>query len=257
MKTIKLGSSGSSVKALRELLGMPADSDTFDLPLDKAVKDYQTSSGLLPDGVVGPKSWLSLFIKARGNMEGPVTEADYVWAGKYLDVPWKALKALTKVETGGRSGFLPSGKPQILFEGHYMYRYLGNSAREISKKFPSLVYPKWTRQYYKGGEAEWARFEEARKISVDGAIYSTSFGMFQVMGANYAKTGCASLSEFYTKMCASEISQFVLGLEFLRSTKINEPLANLDWPSTARLYNGPAQVPVYSKRLAAEYKKLV
>lgn len=34
------------------------------------------------------------------------------------------LKTVTVVECGNRDGFLPSGRPQILFEGHVMWKYL-------------------------------------------------------------------------------------------------------------------------------------
>ena len=46
------------------------------------------------------------------------------------------LKTVTVVECGNRDGFLPSGRPQILFEGHVMWKYLkikldGEGKREI------------------------------------------------------------------------------------------------------------------------------
>ena len=34
------------------------------------------------------------------------------------------LKTVTVVECGNRDGFLPSGRPQILFEGHIMWKQL-------------------------------------------------------------------------------------------------------------------------------------
>ena len=39
------------------------------------------------------------------------------------------LKAVQIVEAAGRDGFLSDGRPQILFEGHIMYK-------EFHKKFP-------------------------------------------------------------------------------------------------------------------------
>lgn len=39
------------------------------------------------------------------------------------------LKAVQLVEAAGRDGFLADGRPQILFEGHIMYK-------EFHKKFP-------------------------------------------------------------------------------------------------------------------------
>jgi peptidoglycan hydrolase-like protein with peptidoglycan-binding domain len=65
--TISLGSTGSDVKRLqrvlaRHLLWNPFGpiTGTFDAGLETAVKNFQSSQGLTPDGIVGPATWAAL-----------------------------------------------------------------------------------------------------------------------------------------------------------------------------------------------------
>lgn len=84
------------------------------------------------------------------------------------------LKTVTVVECGNRDGFLPSGRPQILFEGHVMWKYLkikldGEGKRrtylyDLAKRNPSLVYQKWTKEFYLGGEGEWKDSKQLVKL---------------------------------------------------------------------------------------------
>jgi hypothetical protein len=55
--TLRLGSTGPEVTVLRERLGVP---DEFGHELDKAVRAFQARSGLLVDGVAGPKTMAEL-----------------------------------------------------------------------------------------------------------------------------------------------------------------------------------------------------
>jgi putative chitinase len=53
---LKIGSTGDSVKALQQKLGLNADG-VFGVGTEKAVKDWQKSNGITADGVVGPTTW--------------------------------------------------------------------------------------------------------------------------------------------------------------------------------------------------------
>ena len=60
MPEIKKGSKGKAVKCLQTILGgLTVDGD-FGAKTLTAVKKFQTSKGLVPDGVVGPKTWKAL-----------------------------------------------------------------------------------------------------------------------------------------------------------------------------------------------------
>jgi hypothetical protein len=56
------GDEGPSVRKLQQLLKVKVDGD-FGPKTESAVKAFQRSHGLLPDGLVGPKTWAGLGIK--------------------------------------------------------------------------------------------------------------------------------------------------------------------------------------------------
>lgn len=155
-----------------------------------------------------------------------------------------ALLAVKLIESGTKSGFLDSGKPQILFEGHVFYKYLKANVKSLDMnklcaQYPNIVYPKWDRSKYFGGEKEWTRLEQARKINLKYANYAASWGMFQVMGFNYKTCGCKSIDEFVEKMCTSQEQQLLLTINFLKNSNLIVPLQKRQWATFAKGYNGP------------------
>ena len=72
---LKLGSKGEDVKTLQEKLGLKADG-SFGPGTEKAVKEWQTKNGLIPDGVIGDKSWqlLALFGTKKEEIIIPTSE---------------------------------------------------------------------------------------------------------------------------------------------------------------------------------------
>ena len=223
-----------AVSRLCELLGIEKKT-TFDDQVEVAVKDFQKNNNLGADGIVGSKTWLALFTQGKS---GNINDSDFAWAGEYLGCEPKAIKAVTIVETAGRGGFIAPGKPQILFEGHHFYKYLGKNAPAIAKTYPTICYPSWTKKYYKGGLAEYSRFELARRINEDAAIKSISMGMFQIMGSNYKLCGCSSPLEMWKKACRDQVQQFIQGVEFIRNSGLAPYLAKKDWAGFALRYNG-------------------
>ena len=65
MTTLKLGSRGADVKTLQGYLGLAQDG-SFGPKTEAAVKEFQSSHGLTPDGVGGQKTW-SLLTSEGGN----------------------------------------------------------------------------------------------------------------------------------------------------------------------------------------------
>jgi murein L,D-transpeptidase YcbB/YkuD len=57
--TLIVGSTGATVKALQEKLGIEVDG-TFGLGTRRAVKDWQAKNGLVADGTAGPKTLTKL-----------------------------------------------------------------------------------------------------------------------------------------------------------------------------------------------------
>lgn len=171
-----------------------------------------------------------------------------------------ALLAVKEVESNG-GGFLPNGKPKILFEGHIFYRLLAQSVNTahlnlLCKQYPNIVYPTWNRSKYFGGDREYIRLANALSINHAAALKSASWGMFQIMGMNYAQCGCKDIDEFVGKMKSSEEDQLMLTIRFLKNNHLCSALNTHNWASFARSYNGPSYAAnKYDIKLAQAYLK--
>lgn len=64
MATFKKGSRGKNVTLIQQALGIKADG-VFGAQTEEAVKAWQSSHGLDPDGIVGSLTWATLFPKAE------------------------------------------------------------------------------------------------------------------------------------------------------------------------------------------------
>ena len=103
---------------------------------------------------------------------------------------------------------------------------------------------------------EYDRLEQARKINHEAADASASWGMFQIMGFNYAACGEKSVDNFVKAMCMSECRQLVLSARFIKQSGMLSALQAKDWAEFAKRYNGPAyEQNQYDKKLAAAYQK--
>jgi hypothetical protein len=244
VKTIEYKSAGRDVDVLQTLLDIPHNpAHEFNETTLNAVLDFQKRNGLEADGIVDYKTWETLFFHDERPKYG-ISESDFDRAAMLLDCEPAALKAVQRVETGGKGGFLPSGRPTILFEGHIFWqqlRTLGINPKEFASGHEDILYPKWTKAHYKGGEAEYERLLRARQINVDAANASASWGMFQIMGFNHAACGEPSVASFVASMCQSECRQLLLSVRFIRGNRsMLTTLQKKDWKTFARLYNGPA-----------------
>ena len=154
------------------------------------------------------------------------------------------LKAVQLVEGAGRDGFLVDGRPQILFEGHIMYKEIKNKfgldkSVAAQKSYPTICFPKWDKSKYLGGANEYKRLEIAKKIDEECALKSASWGMFQIMGFNYQLCGCQSVDEMIQKMSESHEMQLELMYHFLYNSGLVKHLKAKDWDAFAKGYNGP------------------
>lgn len=264
MKTIKLDYEGEEALLLCQGLKRNGysvnESRIFTQEMKESVVDFQQKSQLDADGIVGYRTWESLFFTGRPTTER-LTEEDFVLVARLLDVEVAALKAVQQVETGGKGGFFSPGKPAILFEGHIFWNQL--KKRNIDpeshvKGNENILYPKWEKGHYKGGMGEYDRLEQARKINHEAADASASWGMFQIMGFNYAACGEKSVSSFVKAMCASECSQLILSARFIKQSGMLPALQAKDWAEFARRYNGPAyKENRYDEKLAKAYQKFL
>jgi hypothetical protein len=173
-----------------------------------------------------------------------------------LGISFCTLRAVIDVESGG-DGFLPDGRPKILFEGHIFWRELtkrGIDPSPLAEKHPTILYPQWVQTAYRGGSGEWARLDEASSIHYEAACASASWGLFQILGTNYAACGFDSVGAFASAMHESEDRQLEAFCRFLRSNRLVHSLKIRDWARFARKYNGPGYAKNrYDEKLAARY----
>lgn len=170
------------------------------------------------------------------------------------------LKAVQLVEAAGRDGFLVDGRPQILFEGHIMYK-------EVHKKFPdrdlgylckrysTVFFPKWDKSKYLGGVHEYKRLKLAKEIDEECALKSASWGMFQIMGFNHKICGCQDVYDFVHKVSESHEKQLELMYYFMHNSGCLKELKAKDWAGFARKYNGPGYAQnAYDQKLRNAYE---
>lgn len=189
-----------------------------------------------------------------------LTDDDFNQISQMLACEPAALKAVQQVETGGKGGFVAPGKPTILFEGHIFWIQLkkkGLEPENYVKGNETILYPHWTKLYYKGGLREYDRLEQARKINREAADVSASWGMFQIMGFNYATCGEASVESFVQSMCESEYKQLLFFANFIRKNgTMLHALQSKDWATFARCYNGAGYAQnKYDVKLEVAYRK--
>ena len=169
-------------------------------------------------------------------------------AAKKIGCAVAAVRAVIDVES--RGGFLPDGRPKILFERHYFCRL---TAGKYDAANPDISNRQWGG--YKGGAAEHDRLQKAIKLDRAAALQSASWGAFQIMGANYKECGFATVEAFVKAMVAGEPEQLDAFVAFVKSRRLNDELTRLDWAGFARGYNGPAyKVNKYDEKMAASYR---
>ena len=253
METVRMGSTGQGVFRLQQYLsrwGYNIKNDgVFGPNTDNIVRLFQERLFLTINGIVGNSCWRMLFNEGirqesltRGNpMTAKLCDGDYKRCAEYLGVEVAAIRAVEEVETGAFGGFLKSGRPTILFEGHKFWEQLvkkGIDPQRYVKGNEDILYQHWDRSKYKSGEAEYTRLEKAKAINEEAALSSASWGLFQIMGFNYSDCGCSSVKEFVEKMSHGEASQLRLFAEFLKKKEWVGYLRTHNWADFACRYNG-------------------
>lgn len=182
-----------------------------------------------------------------------VSEQGYIDAAKLIGCDVAAVKAVAVVESSG-GGFDPEGFPKTLFEGHWFHKLTNG---KFAAENPTLSYAKWTKQFYgKTWQEEKARLAKAAELDKTSAHMSASWGMFQIMGFNFAKCGFKTIQQFVNAMCKDEDSQMTVFAEYIVNAGLADELRDQRWADFARLYNGPAFAQnKYDIKLAKAYEK--
>ena len=181
-----------------------------------------------------------------------LVKQDFVDDAALIGCDVEAVMAVAAVESSG-GGFDPEGFPKTLFEGHWFHKLTNG---KYSADYPTLSYPKWTKQFYgKTWQEEKARLAQAMTLDRQAAI-SSSWGMFQIMGFNFTRCGFKTVQQFVTAMCKNEDSQLAVFTQYIINSGLADELRDRRWADFARLYNGPEFAQnKYDVKLAKAYEK--
>ncbi|WP_347468141.1 N-acetylmuramidase family protein [Burkholderia stagnalis] len=257
MKSRRLGDHGDDVGLLQRRLiraGYPVQvTHVYDDATEAAVIALQRKTGLVDDGIAGPKTYAALATGQRDPQHLGI--ADLERAARTLAVPLACIRAVNEVESRG-AGFLPDGRPAILFERHVFWKRLqarGIDPAPLAARQPDIV--STARGGYRGGVAEYTRLAAAEQTDAGAAWESASWGAFQVMGCHWQRLGYASVDEFVARMESGEAEHLDAFVRFVAAD--NALLAALrarNWAAFARGYNGPDYAAnLYDVKLARAY----
>ncbi|PTQ89517.1 N-acetylmuramidase domain-containing protein [Agitococcus lubricus] len=243
---LKKGDTDSSVLSLKQQLALssvpPADivlNEIFDESTEHWVMAYQTSVGLVVDGIVGDKtrSVLNLGTKSAALLG----HQDLERAADSLNIPLAVMRALNEVISLGM-GFVDHGLASIRFERHIFYARLkrnGHHIKKLSVMYPDLVNPEVGDHLT--GMLEWTRLHRAMSIDKQAAVESTAWGAFQTMGFHWKALKYASVDEFVSKMNRSEAMQLEAFVRFVKAhPPLQRALQQINFTDFARLYYGVA-----------------
>jgi hypothetical protein len=192
-----------------------------------------------------------------------ITDEDIKELADKNGVELAAIKAVIQVETGGKA-FIADGRPKILFEGHIFWNQLklvNINPEQYAASHPDIIYTNWTKKYYLGGAAEYTRLDKAKLIHEEAALKSASWGLFQIMGFNYALAGFKDkgVKAFVDSQYEAEYHHLEAFFAFIKhkdkkNTSILDFLQKKDWAGFAQRYNGPRyKENQYDTKLQAAY----
>lgn len=228
--------------------------NVYDAATRAAVATLQRRHGLVSDGKYGPKTEAVLLGRESGRL---LKQSDLVSAAKALDVPLAAVMAVNEAESQGM-GFLPDGRPKILFERHQFYKRLVERKIDVRlwvSKYPGVVNAK--RGGYAGGASEYMRLSVAATICRDAAYESCSWGLFQIMGFHWERLGFGSVVDYVAAMQINEGNHLDAFVKFIMTEPpLHKALKAGKWAEFARLYNGPAyEENLYDIKLARAFSR--
>jgi hypothetical protein len=210
-----------------------------DAALNTAIGKFQNDyvPGTKGDQRIDPvgQTWNTLI--GIGRVKGTLDEL-----AKQYDLEPAVILAIQSVESGN-NGYLPDGRPKILFEGHVFWRMLkaaGKNPADYVKGNEDILFEKSDRSKYTRGASEYARLEKAEKIDHVAALKSASWGEFQIMGFNHKTVGYPDVDSFVEGISQPGAGQIRAVLTFMDNNKLL-PLVrgpNKQWAKFAAAYNG-------------------
>lgn len=183
----------------------------------------------------------------------PLAAGDVVAVAQRLNCEAAAVWAVCDVESAG-GGFLPDKRPKLLFEAHL---FSNLTQHRFDATHPDISSPTWNRALYgAAGAHQYDRLAEAIALDRAAALQSASWGMFQIVGMNFAACGFAAVEAYVAAMCESEAAQLDAFAAFCVHEELAQLLAARSWTPFALRYNGPGEAENdYAGKLAAAYQR--
>src|SRR5688500_14158988 len=153
-----------------------------------------------------------------------------------------ALRAVAEVEAGPDGGFNDDGTPVVLFERHKFDRltngrFRGKRVPGLPATVASISEPSWGG--YGPKAAQHKKLDFAAALDREAALKSASWGLFQILGENYAAAGFDSLQAFVNAMIRDVDGHLRALTMFIRSNReLLTSLRSRDWAVFAYNYNG-------------------
>jgi hypothetical protein len=183
-----------------------------------------------------------------------LTIADIERVAVSLALEAKEIWSVATVESTGH-GFIPDdGRPELLFEAHWFSKLTGGV---WNTSHPNISSPTWDPSLYgAGGAHQYDRLAEAMALNRAAALQAATWGMFQLLGANFALVGFEDVDSFVAAMCDSEGWHLTAFAEYCGAQNLVHFLAAHDWENFKLGYNGTG-TDDYAAKLAAAYASVV
>ncbi|HYM73600.1 MAG TPA: N-acetylmuramidase family protein [Stellaceae bacterium] len=183
----------------------------------------------------------------------PLAGDDVIALAATLQCEPAAIWAVCDVESAG-GGFLPDRRPKILYEAHLFGRL---THHRWDADHPNISAPAWNRALYGApGAHQYDRLQVAIGLDRAAALQAASWGMFQIVGMNFAVCGFKTVEDYVAAMCDGEGAQLAAFGTFCTHGGLAAALRAHDWTRFALGYNGPGEAEnAYDAKLAAAYRR--
>lgn len=183
----------------------------------------------------------------------PLADGDIAALAMKIEIEPAAIWAVCDVESAG-SGFLPDGRPKILYEAHIFGKLTDH---RWDAAYPNISASYWNRSLYgASGAHQYDRLAVAITLDRKAALQSASWGRFQVLGTNFHTCGFADIESFVAAMCESEAAQLAAFSEYCRVNNLTRHLRSHNWAAFALGYNGEGHAANgYDTKLADAYER--
>lgn len=191
------------------------------------------------------------------DLQRDLTPDDFIRAANSLGIQYATIRAVAEVESSG-SGFLPDGRPRILYEAHVFGRLTGHKHAGVKDPNGKPISARsWDRSLYgASGAWQWTRLDLAARHDWEAAHKAASWGAFQVLGTNFRAAGQPTIQAFVEAMKSGAPAHLDLFCRFIQENKLGPALQKRAWADFARSYNGPGYAEnKYDTKLAAAYAK--